>query len=134
MYRLLHHYPLINKYPLINYYPLINQNSINIIMFNNKEDIILISSIIIETISTFCLKKTLNNKLWFLPAYFGYGLSFYLFPKCLNKYSLSTAYSLWSCLGIIFTYLIDIFYCKIIIKKLDIIGLILIFYGINLIK
>ena len=33
----------------------------------------------------------------------GYGVSFYMFPKCLAKYTLSTAYTLWCGFGIVFT-------------------------------
>ena len=45
-------------------------------------DLILFTSILLETISTICLKKTKTNKLWFLISYSGYGISFYLFHRC----------------------------------------------------
>ena len=36
-------------------------------------DLILFTSILLETIRTICLKKTKTNKLWFLISYSGYG-------------------------------------------------------------
>lgn len=73
-----------------------------------KEDVFLLSSILLETMSTIFLKKTLNNKLWFAPVYFGYGISFWTFPKALRKYSLSLAYTIWSAGGIMLTTAMDI--------------------------
>ena len=49
----------------------------------------LTSSIILETACTVCLSKVNQNKLWYIPIYTGYGVSFYLFPKSLEKYSLN---------------------------------------------
>ena len=43
-------------------------------------EVYLSSSIILETACTVCLTKVNNNKLWYIPIYTGYGLSFYLFP------------------------------------------------------
>lgn len=103
------------------------------IIFIN-EDTILISSIFLETAATYCLKKTLINKIWFIPAYIGYGVSFYLFPKSLNKYSLSLAYTIWSGLGIILTTFIDVFYYKLLITKQNILGILLIIFGIKLLN
>ena len=76
-------------------------------------DYYLMGSILLETLSTCCLKFTLTNKLWFLPVYSGYGISFYTFPKCLNKYSLSVAYTIWCGGGIILTNIFD----KIVFKE-----------------
>lgn len=70
----------------------------NKIFLLSKPDKILISSIILETCSTALLKKTNINKLWLIPVYSGYAVSFYIFPKCLEKYSLSSAYCIW-CVG-----------------------------------
>ena len=73
----------------------INRNSdILMILKPSNAEIFLLSSILLETISTACLKKTLINKLWFIPVYTGYGLSFYMFPKSLTQFSLSSAYSI----------------------------------------
>ena len=78
----------------------------------------LVTSILLETLSTCCLKNTINNKIWFLPVYAGYGISFYTFPKSLNKYSLSIAYTIWCGAGIILTNIFDkIFYKEIITFK-----------------
>ena len=70
-------------------------------------DIFLASSVLLETLSTICLKKTLNNKLWFVPVYIGYGISFWTFPKALRTYSLSLSYAIWSGCGIILTTIFD---------------------------
>tara|TARA_B100000989_G_C19402236_1_gene410483 strand:- start:305 stop:718 length:414 start_codon:yes stop_codon:yes gene_type:complete len=100
----------------------------------DKTDLILFSSIILETFSTICMKKTLNNKIWFLPVYGGYMSSFYMFPKTLTKYSLSSAYLLWCGIGIILTTLLDnIIYKEIItIKKIS--GSLIIIIGMILTK
>ena len=96
-------YPLILKNPTFTTYP---ERNMQISMID-RPDIYLASSILLETLSTCCLKNTLNNKIWFLPVYTGYGISFYTFPKCLNKYSLSVAYTIWCGGGIILTNIFD---------------------------
>ena len=73
----------------------------------------LFSSIVLETLSTTLLKQTNKNKLWFIPTYLGYGISFYIFPKSLTKYSLSNAYTIWCSLGIILTTIIPTFKYKL---------------------
>lgn len=121
-----------NSFQIIKYN--YNENNYNMIIRPTNEEIFLISSILLETLSTCCLKKTLNNKIWFLPSYLGYGLSFYIFPKSLTQFSLSTAYSIWCGIGIILTYIID----KIIYNEMltisKSIGCLIIIYGIKLIK
>lgn len=97
-------------------------------------DSYLATSILLETACTFCLSNVNNNKLWFIPIYTGYGVSFYLFPKCLDKYSLSTAYTLWSGFGIIFTYFLDIAFKKDIFKIKKLMGIFLVIYGIFIMK
>ena len=100
----------------------------------DKFDILLLGSITLETVSTIALKKTLNNKLWFIPVYSGYGLSFYIFPKILQKYSLSFAYTIWCGIGIIITTIFDsILYSEIITFR-KILSSIIIIYGISLSK
>lgn len=47
--------------------PCINQ--VAQISMIDRPDIYLVSSIILETLSTCCLKNTLTNKIWFLPVY-----------------------------------------------------------------
>jgi len=104
---------------LNNYYPNIPlSNSIQQITMIDKPTSYLVTSILLETLSTCCLKNTINNKIWFLPVYAGYGISFYTFPKSLNKYSLSIAYTIWCGAGIILTNIFDkIFYKEIITFK-----------------
>tara|TARA_X000000368_G_scaffold325827_1_gene262850 strand:- start:7017 stop:7397 length:381 start_codon:yes stop_codon:yes gene_type:complete len=104
---------------LNNYYPNIPlSNSIQQITMIDRSTTYLVSSILLETLSTCCLKNTINNKIWFLPVYAGYGISFYTFPKSLNKYSLSIAYTIWCGAGIILTNIFDkIFYKEIITFK-----------------
>ena len=100
----------------------------------DKFDILLLASITLETLSTIALKKTLNNKLWFIPVYSGYGISFYIFPKVLEKYSLSFAYTLWCGVGILLTTIFDkIIYRQTITFK-KILSSLIIIYGINLSK
>lgn len=94
----------------------------------------LILSILLETLSTGILKKTLINKLWFIPVYLGYGISFYIFPKALTKFSLSNAYTIWCGVGILLTTLIDTFIYKEIITFKKILGILTIISGIKLIK
>tara|TARA_Y100000389_G_scaffold8496_1_gene8094 strand:+ start:192 stop:572 length:381 start_codon:yes stop_codon:yes gene_type:complete len=104
---------------LNNYYPNIPlSNSIQQITMIDRPTSYLVTSILLETLSTCCLKNTINNKIWFLPVYAGYGISFYTFPKSLNKYSLSIAYTIWCGAGIILTNIFDkIFYKEIITFK-----------------
>ena len=71
-------------------------------------DAYLTTSILLETLCTSGLSNVNKNPLLFIPIYTGYGISFYLFPKCLDKYSLSTAYTLWSGFGILFTFILDL--------------------------
>ena len=119
--------PLLNNF--INYKK--NINSYPVMIYNpTKPDLILFSSIILETFSTFCLKKTLYNKLWFIPVYSGYALSFYLFPKVLTKFTLSNAYTIWCGLGIIITTILDILIYKEIYTFKKIIGTLIIIYGV----
>tara|TARA_B100000287_G_C20494362_1_gene726395 strand:- start:546 stop:950 length:405 start_codon:yes stop_codon:yes gene_type:complete len=97
-------------------------------------DILLLASVTLETLSTICIKKTLTSKLWFIPVYSGYGLSFYIFPKVLQKYSLSFAYTLWCGIGIIITTIFDKIIYKEIITFRKILSSIIIIYGISLSK
>ena len=77
---MLNHNLILNQ----NSYPISSQNHPIMIYNPVKPDLILLSSIILETCSTIMIKKTLKNKIWFIPVYAGYGLSFYMFPKSLN--------------------------------------------------
>ena len=132
---------------LNNYkYPLLHNNFNNnlylykssiypIMLYNpNKYDLILLTSIILETTSTICLKRTINNKFWFIPVYAGYGLSFYMFPKTLTKFSLSSAYTIWCGIGIILTTILDKILYKELITLKKILGTLIIMYGIILTK
>lgn len=94
----------------------------------------LTSSIILETACTVCLSKVNQNKLWYIPIYTGYGISFYLFPKSLDKFSLNLAYTLWSGFGIIFTFLLDIILKKEVFTIKKCIGIFTVIYGIYMIK
>ena len=96
-------------------------------------DVYLTTSILLETLCTTGLSNVNQNPLLFIPIYTGYGISFYLFPKCLNKYSLSTAYTLWSGFGILFTLIFDILLKKEIVKLKQMIGTIFVIYGIYMI-
>ena len=100
----------------------------------DKFDILLLTSVSLETLSTICLKKTLTNKIWFFPVYSGYGLSFYIFAKSLQKYSLSFAYTLWCGIGIILTIIFDKLIYKEAITLKKIWSSIIIIYGISLSK
>ena len=91
-------------------YPIINRN-INVNILQNA-DKILMGSIILETCSTALLKNTAKNKIWFLPVYSGYAISLYIFPRCLDKYALSTAYSIWCIGGIVLTTTLDRIFFK----------------------
>ena len=121
--------PLLNNF--ISYKK--NMNSYPVMIYNpTKPDLILFSSIILETFSTFCLKKTLNNRLWFIPVYIGYGLSFYMFPKSLTKFSLSSAYNIWCGVGVLLTLIFDNIIYKEFISIKKLVGSLIIIYGIKL--
>ena len=126
--------PLNQINPNLNLINIIGQNIAPNIRSHITPDIYLSTSIILETISTICLKNTIQNNIWYIPSYCGYAISFYIFPKSLSKYTLSTAYTLWCGFGIILTTLIDkLFYKEIItFKKLS--GIFIILYGIGLSK
>jgi|TARA_B110000495_G_C22760476_1_gene445330 small multidrug resistance pump len=94
----------------------------------------LTSSIILETACTVCLPKVIQNKLWYIPIYTGYGVSFYLFPKALDKFSLNLAYTLWSGFGIIFTFMLDILLKKETFHIKKLFGIFTVIYGIYMIK
>jgi len=109
---------------------LLPKTRINKIVLLSNPDKILISSIILETCSTALLKKTITNKLWLFPVYSGYATSFYLFPKSLEKYSLSSAYCIWCVGGIILTTIIDRILYQQIITKRNIISILIMIIGI----
>lgn len=90
----------------------------------------LISSIALETASTIMLTKTINNKMWFAPVYMGYGFSFYLFPKALQKFELSVAYTIWSGFGIIFTMVYDAMKSRKLCAMKQLMGSLLVILGI----
>lgn len=96
----------------------------------DRPDLYLIASILLETLSTCCLKYTLTNKRWFVPVYAGYGMAFYTFPKSLNKYSLSLSYSIWCGGGIILTTIFDKLIFKEIITSRKILSSLIILFGI----
>ena len=75
-----------------------------------------------------------DNKYWFFAVYLGYGISFYIFPKALEKYSLSYAYTIWCGLGLIITTILDLIFYKTKITTKKIIGTLTIISGIKLIK
>ena len=102
---------------------------INIYMFNNA-DKFLMGSILLETCSTALLKNTAKNKIWFLPVYSGYAISLYIFPKCLDKYALSTAYSIWCIGGIILTTTLDRIFFREYITLKNLLSLIVMISGI----
>lgn len=97
-------------------------------------EVYLTSSIILETACTVCLSKVNQNKLWYIPIYTGYGVSFYLFPKALDKFSLNLAYTIWSGFGIIFTFLLDIILKKEVFTIKKLFGIFTVIYGIYMIK
>ena len=115
--------------PAIN--PIIHFNKRPDLIMLSRPDSYLITSILLETIATCSLKLTINNKLWFIPVYLGYGISFYIFPKCFIKYSLSTAYFIWCGMGIIFTNSIDYYIFKEIMNRKKILSIIFILCGIK---
>ena len=104
------------------------------ILAGHSSELYLASSILLETACTMCLTNVNNNKLWFIPIYAGYGVSFYLFPKCLDKFSLNLAYTLWAGFGIMFTFLIEIALKKEVFNIKKLIGIVTVIYGISLIK
>ncbi len=106
----------------------------NPILAGHSSELYLASSIILETGCTLCLSNVNSNKLWFIPIYAGYGVSFYLFPKCLDKFSLNLAYTLWSGFGIIFTFFIDIALKREVFHIKKLFGIMTVIYGISLIK
>ena len=97
-------------------------------------DLYLTSSIVLETACTFCLPNVKYNKLWFIPIYTGYGVSFYLFPKCLDKYTLNMAYTIWSGVGIVFTFLLDVLLKRDVFTLKKLLGIFIVMNGIYLIK
>lgn len=125
---------------MLNHNLILNQNSYRIISQNypvmvynpSKPDLILLSSIILETCSTIMIKQTLKNKIWFIPVYAGYGLSFYMFPKSLTKFSLSSAYNIWCGVGILLTLILDNIIYKEYISIKKLLGSLIIIYGIKL--
>jgi small multidrug resistance pump len=120
---------MINYYTTnIIQYPII-KSPISILLLDNS-DKFLISSIVLETCSTTLLKKTLVNKIWFIPVYAGYALSLNIFPNCLDKYPLSKAYSIWCIGGIICTTTLDRIFFKEIITLKKLISIIVMIFGI----
>tara|TARA_Y100000389_G_scaffold73654_1_gene70295 strand:+ start:3277 stop:3633 length:357 start_codon:yes stop_codon:yes gene_type:complete len=101
---------------------------------SNKADVYLSSSILLETACTLCISKVNQNKLWFIPIYTGYGISFYLFPKSFVKYSVSTAYTLWSGFGIVLTFIIDLLLQRETFHIKKALGMSSVLFGIFFIK
>lgn len=112
---------------------IISSLAINSLAFNSP-DFYLSLSIFLETTSTICLRNVVKNKLWYIPSYIGYGISFYLFPKSFSKYSLSKAYTIWCGSGILLTTFADsILFAQVLtLKKL--LATIIMIFAINLIK
>jgi len=98
----------------------------------DRPDLYLIGSILLETLSTCCLKYTIADKRWFLPVYSGYAVAFYTFPKTLNKYSLSVAYTIWCGGGIVLTTVFDTLIFKELITYKKIVSSLVILFGIIL--
>lgn len=123
-------------YILIN--PICRNNCLivpkNINMLTISPDNYLFLSIILETSSTICLRNVNFNKLWYIPSYLGYGISFYIFPKSLTKYNLSTAYQIWCGFGIILTTMIDTIFFNNILKIRNLLGILIMIIGIGLAK
>jgi multidrug transporter EmrE-like cation transporter len=129
------HLYIMKQIPIIKNIPLMK----NILLTNHcilvdNYDIFLICSILLETISTIFIKKTNSNKLWFIPVYSGYFISFFLFPKCLDKYSLSVAYTLWCGFGVLSTNIVDVLFFNQVLTIKKIIGSLLVISGSVLIK
>ena len=99
-----------------------------------KPETYLLTSILLETCATCGLKYTLKNKLWYIPVYMGYGVSFYIFPKSLVKYSLSTAYTIWCGVGLILTTSVDILIYKELLTLRKFLGLLAVIIGIKITK
>ena len=127
-----YHLPVKNSLAIANYHQITYNPEPVMIYKPDKPDIILLSSIILETFSTICMKKTLTNKMWFIPVYSGYITSFYMFPKTLTKYTLSNAYLLWCGIGIILTTILDNIIYKELITAKKIWGSIIIIIGLKL--
>ena len=124
---------MFNPNPIISQnYPIISQNYPVMIYSPSKPDLILLSSIILETCSTIMIKKTLNNRLWFIHVYAGYCLSFYMFPNLLTKFSLSSSYNIWCGVGILLTLIFDNIIYKEYISIKKLLGSLTIIYGIKL--
>lgn len=102
--------------------------------FHVSPEVYLTSSIVLETACTLCLPKVNENKIWFAPIYAGYGISFFLFPKALEKFQLNVAYAIWSGFGIILTYLVDVAMKRDMITIKKILGMLSIINGICFIK
>ena len=117
------------------YVPLttLNTNTPNYLM-SLGPDQCLISSIILESTSTCLLKSAVNNNLYYIPTYLGYIVSFYLFPKSLEKYSLSFAYTLWCGIGILFTFFYEIIFSNMVVTAKKTIGIIFMIIGIYFVK
>ena len=107
---------------------IVNKN-ININMLQSA-DKFLMSSILLETCSTALLKNTEKNKIWFIPVYTGYAVSLYIFPKSLEKYALSSAYSIWCIGGIILTTTIDRIFFKEYLTLKKVISILVMISGI----
>lgn len=115
--------------------PIFRQLSkVSTFVINQSPEIQLASSIALEVASTSLLKETLTNKLFYLPVYSGYLISFTILPYTLRKYSLSYVYPLWSGIGIIATMLVDTYIYSEVISRSKIFGTILILCGIKIIK
>tara|TARA_Y100000992_G_C21207903_1_gene463896 strand:+ start:684 stop:1046 length:363 start_codon:yes stop_codon:yes gene_type:complete len=99
----------------------------------SKADLYLSSSIVLETACTFCLPNVKYNKLWYVPVYTGYGISFYLFPKCLDKYTLNMAYTIWSGVGIMSTFILDVLLKRDVFTLKKLLGIFIIIQGIYMI-
>lgn len=93
-------------------------------------DIYLCVSTILEVFSTICLDHSKNNTFLLLPVLAGYILSYYLFTRCLDKYSLGTAYTIWSCVGVVITIIYDCLYYSKPITYLKVVGIITIVSGL----
>ena len=90
-------------------------------------------SVVLESISTLFLTKTSDHKMWFFPVYLGYASSFYMFPKALQKYKLSFAYTIWSGFGIILTTIYDAIKLRKMCELKQIIGSVFVLVGIYLV-
>merc|ERR1711871_812947 len=107
--------------------------SLKKILLVKKPELYLATSILLETACTFGLSNVNQNKLLYIPIYLGYGASFYLFPKSLERFSLNVAYTLWSGVGIIFTLLLDIMIKKEILTIKKVLGICTVISGMTMI-